>query len=109
MAEARLLPPHLAHDLLELLVDGAPVELRVPLVERVAQPLLLEQQVADRRAAVLVHVPVDQDGAPLGPLPLVRRQRCRRVFATSYRVSRERHRDARPLPRDRAAHLYAAL
>ena len=52
------------HDLLQLLEDVAPVELREALVQRVAQSLLLEQDVADGRAAVLVHVTIDEDGAP---------------------------------------------
>mmetsp|Transcript_29575 Transcript_29575/g.69651 ORF Transcript_29575/g.69651 Transcript_29575/m.69651 type:complete len:273 (-) Transcript_29575:19-837(-) len=74
---ARLQRPR--DDLLQLGEEVAPVELRVALVERVAQPLLLEQEVADSRASVLVHVAVDEDGALLGAGGLVGGQRRARL------------------------------
>ena len=40
-------------------VVAVPVHLRIALVERVARPLVLEEEVAHRRAAILVHVPID--------------------------------------------------
>ena len=69
----------LRHELLQLLKDVAPVQLCEALVQRVAEPLLLKQNVADGRAAVLVHVAVDEDRALLGAGALVGGQRRVRV------------------------------
>lgn len=67
-------------------VVSIPVHLRVALVQRVSHPLVLEEEVADRRTAVLVHMPIDDDGAAAKLCTHIRGKRHVALLAERWQV-----------------------